>query len=1171
MGFIATAISAIAGGSIGNLLLKVGIGTGLGFLLNALAPKPEASKLASRQPGGVSLDIKLGSVVPRTIPFGRCSDSGHFVYWNLYGSKDQFLQLVYVLGDTWLDSLQHVYVDGKRKALIPTTNEGGAVATYLVEDFGSSIKVRWFDGRPGQAADTELTAHDSPNGRWSANNKFVGMAYVSLTLEWHKDRFSAGQPEFNWVFYGARLYDWRKDSTNGGVGPHRWNDKTTWQYSNNPAVMRYNYCRGFFTNSQRIAGMGLPASTQILALYTAAANVCDEQVSTPEGLEDRYKCSLIVTDDQQHADVISMFDQCMAAGTLERQGQFAPLVGAAYSIVDTITDDDFVRGQRREFTAKRSRHDLVNAVFGQFLDPGEHWEMNDYPAITDAGYETEDGERLVRDRTDFRAVISVHQAQRLATIVLNQSRYQGTAVGTVGFSKVWWQTGDWITWTSTKYGWTKKFQIVRRQIQHDPRRVYVELQEVDNAIYTSLTTVVLDTAPTSPTSTKATTVSGFGVAAETINSGNKRVPALRFTYTPEDDPTVHAILVEYRRLGQTTKGKVVRDDSPLDGSFQEHGSILPNVAYEARANLVTRPARTTTWTAWTSTTTTDAREAYEQLDDQLQQNLDILRNTGANTFSDVLSRVQSLEAEVDTKNHVFYQASPPTSTPSIQLQIGDLWFDSDDQNKMYRWNGAGWINVALSGGIHTYAQAAAPSGAGLVVGDMWVDTDDKNKLYRWSGAVWVVIRDTDIQANATAILAETTARNNADVNIYDSLNAVSNRFAVKAHVFLQATAPTTGPTVTIYQGVPPAPVVTTEPLRDGDVWFETDAGNKMYRYSTATSTWVAVPDNNRTRAFAQNDPPAASVGLNVNDIWIDTNGSAAAPGAPPVLANTMYRWNGTAWVLARDALIDNVYSGLGSETKTRSDKDTAVASIMNFVWAEVKKVNAGGFFRLVTSNSAKPADTFVRFEVFLNVGSYGGYVGTSTTNLTIGKGSKSFTTQAGKLWVVNQRLRASNAAGTLFVEGRVTSYSGTTLVINVDTTKGSGANASWNIAEAKFISPAFTGDVLTTPYNAGSNIYKTAGFFLDIVDDGLSRGVAANGIPKSRAMFDVNQFIVGSGATKGIPFKVIGSKTYIHQLFVDGGLSTLTANVGTLTAGMIKSGNGKVQLDLTNAKLLFYD
>lgn len=70
--------------------------------------------------------------------------------------------------------------------------------------------------------------------------------------------------------------------------------------------------------------------------------------------------------------------------------------------------------------------------------------------------------------------------------------------------------------------------------------------------------------------------------------------------------------------------------------------------------------------------------------------------------------------------------------------------------------------------------------------------------------------------------------------------------------------------------------------------------------------------------------------------------------------------------------------------------------------------------------------------------------GTSVSSVTIGTGSKSFTTQAGKFFDVGRWLQIVYDANNYLI-GQVTSYSGTALVVNVTKTGGSGTYASWNL------------------------------------------------------------------------------------------------------------------------------
>jgi hypothetical protein len=90
-----------------------------------------------------------------------------------------------------------------------------------------------------------------------------------------------------------------------------------------------------------------------------------------------------------------------------------------------------------------------------------------------------------------------------------------------------------------------------------------------------------------------------------------------------------------------------------------------------------------------------------------------------------------------------------------------------------------------------------------------------------------------------------------------------------------------------------------------------------------------------------------------------------------------------------------------------------------------------------------------------------GYTATSSSTVAIGTGSRSFETQSGLAYVAGSRARVASAATpTNFVEGIVTSYSGTTLALTADTIGGTGTLSLWNISLAG--SPGATGPTGTT-------------------------------------------------------------------------------------------------------------
>lgn len=242
----------------------------------------------------------------------------------------------------------------------------------------------------------------------------------------------------------------------------------------------------------------------------------------------------------------------------------------------------------------------------------------------------------------------------------------------------------------------------------------------------------------------------------------------------------------------------------------------------------------------------------------------------------VTSTITAINGKITT----YYQSNQPSSGV-----IGDLWIDTDDNNKLYRYNGSSWVSVrdagiqsalnaaanaqtTADGKIVTFAQNNAPTASDI--GDLWIDTDDNNKLYRWSGSQWVAFTDTSALQSfvngtyATFVTSTTTALNS------------------KITTFYQANQPTA--TVT------------------GDLWIDTDDKNKLYRWSG--SSWVAVRDtgiqealtaasNAQTTAdgkivtFAQTSQPTAT---DVGDLWIDTDDN-----------NKLYRWSGSTWIALTDS------------------------------------------------------------------------------------------------------------------------------------------------------------------------------------------------------------------------------------------------------------------------------
>lgn len=92
--------------------------------------------------------------------------------------------------------------------------------------------------------------------------------------------------------------------------------------------------------------------------------------------------------------------------------------------------------------------------------------------------------------------------------------------------------------------------------------------------------------------------------------------------------------------------------------------------------------------------------------------------------------------------------------------------------------------------IKTYAQNTAPS-SGMKAGDLWIKTNDNNRLYRYNGKTWIDVRDKMIAtANTAASLAQKAA-DKAKTDITNANKLIKSMQAELGHNILRGTNTTT--------------------------------------------------------------------------------------------------------------------------------------------------------------------------------------------------------------------------------------------------------------------------------------------------------------------------------------------------------------------------------------------
>ena len=274
--------------------------------------------------------------------------------------------------------------------------------------------------------------------------------------------------------------------------------------------------------------------------------------------------------------------------------------------------------------------------------------------------------------------------------------------------------------------------------------------------------------------------------------------------------------------------------------------------------------------------------------------------------------IEDINDALANTNKVWYQTTSPGTTGN---KVGDTWYDTDDGNKIYVWNGSQWINsqdaairaasdaatgaqATADGKNKNYYQPTKPTGGVYKNGDQWFDTDDGYKLYVYTGSDFVVFQD--------AAIGQLQLDLNTTSQTATGALAVANG---KNKSYVGAAAPT-----------PSANNVV------GDIWLDTSNGNKINRWSG--SAWVDYRDtgisaasnaataamavaNGKSTSYLGGTAPAAS-GNSLGDLWLDTaNG------------NQLKRWNGSAWVDARDTYIGIAQQAATAAQATANGKNTS--------------------------------------------------------------------------------------------------------------------------------------------------------------------------------------------------------------------------------------------------------
>jgi hypothetical protein len=455
----------LSAGTVGTIA-QIAITIGLNLAINALTGKKKQRGIG---PQAREVTVR-GTVQPRQLIYGQLRTAGFIAYFGTGGEDNRYLYYVIVCASHQVEELGDVWLDAQR---VNSTQFDGSTGAVLSGAFlnGSTPRLHRFVhlGTSNQAVDADLTS--KLPAIWTSNHKGSGVAYVVFRLDRDEKIYPGGAPQNFYVHVkGRRLYDPRKDSTRaGGSGSHRVTDATTWEYSNNPALIALDYIFGgslYYNVSTPVNKLTLgedPARIDY-AYFMAAANVCDEEVlippASPTTEQRRFACDIQLSCDDTHKENMeSILSSCV--GHLSYvNGKYRLFVGT-YDLPQISLGEDDILGPVKLATHPPGDENY-NQVIGTFFDESRSFQPVPFPARRNSGYVTQDNGERPRS-IELPGTRNSYSAQRIAEIILRQSRNK-LYVSFEALSPKAMNIAEWETFTVSigEYGWVDKvFRCVR--------------------------------------------------------------------------------------------------------------------------------------------------------------------------------------------------------------------------------------------------------------------------------------------------------------------------------------------------------------------------------------------------------------------------------------------------------------------------------------------------------------------------------------------------------------------------------------------------------------------------------------------------------------------------------------------------------------------------------------
>lgn len=454
-------LAVSAGAAVGSAAVALGVSAGAAVwiteaaiwasayaigktVLSALSPKIPGMERRAREVQG----LVKGTAEPRRVIYGTQRVGGVSVFQGTSGDEAQYLWYVIAIGATNgapYESIDSLFLDDIK--LDTTTDFTSNICD--TGKYSGLVMLKTHLGSESATVDTDL---DTAFTAWTSAHVAKGVCYAVVRFE-RDDEVFDHIPAITFKVKGAKVYDPRLDTTAGGSGAHRTATPSTWEWSENPAL-----CLADYLTCERY-GMGEAWSRIDATTLSASASTCEESVSIPGATtQDRFTIDGVLFTNQTHAQNIASIRSAMLGVLTYSRGEYLIYAGDYTAPTVTLTDDDLAGSV--SIKASLPADEKFNSVRGNYLDAARGYQVVGFSPRSNSTYITNDnGEKLWKD-IDLPMTSNEYRAQRIAMVLLKQSRNEERITGSFKLTAYKLKLWDTVTLTLTEPGVSGVYRVM---------------------------------------------------------------------------------------------------------------------------------------------------------------------------------------------------------------------------------------------------------------------------------------------------------------------------------------------------------------------------------------------------------------------------------------------------------------------------------------------------------------------------------------------------------------------------------------------------------------------------------------------------------------------------------------------------------------------------------------